>query len=505
MVDLTELRPGGENGGVKPFIFEYLAWLTQREHERLRVTFLTASCSHGDVRTLARAWDNLICVRDSTGTGAVTTRGWRAREWVYFNPPSSLAYEIDADLTYSPFGSPQFICPGVPTIATVVDLLHRDYPASLRPGEAAYREKLYAELAESADLFQCISEYTGSQLQKCYGIPAARILRTYIAVHDRLERQAALQSSSAANARVSSHPYFLYPANSWRHKNHRTLLVAYRLYRQQAGAAPWDLVLTGHDDEGMQEILAAADSLGLANHVRYQGHLSEGEFAELWRNAGALVFPSLHEGFGIPLVEAMHFRVPIVCSDVTSLPEIAGGAALLADARRPEIFAAALARIAADADLRADLVQRGADQLARFSIEREGEAFLAACRSLIGARTAKRHRGWYVDGWTCPMACFSVPLHHGPISVEARFAPMPVGRMIRFYNGCIPLGGFRLEAAKPTLVRFRFEPGKSALVMHTVDASKLSTEDHRIHGVRLEEIRIVDSDGLQEILSPAAA
>lgn len=502
MVDLSVLRPGGENGGVKPFIFEYLGWLMRHEGERLTITFLTWSWTHDEVRNLARPTDNLICVRHQAPSPPTNIRGWRAREWLYINPPPTLAIEVGADLIYSPFGSPEFLCPGVPSIATVVDLLHMDYPASLPSSAVSQRRQVFEDMCRRVDAFQCISDFTAKQLHQHYSVPRERIFRSYIAVHDRLDRWRQ-DINSTSDSSVATKPYFLYPANSWRHKNHLTLLVAFRLYRHRVGADAWDLVLTGHDDEGMRQILASAKVLGIADCVHYHGHMAEREFSELWARAGGLVFPSLHEGFGIPLVEAMHLRVPIVCSSETSLPEIAGDAALIVDARNPEKLAEAIERLASDETLRSDLVNKGLQQLTRFSIEQEGRTFLKVCTQLIGTAGATYYRGWYPDGWTDPIACFALPRQQGSGGIELIFAPMPVARTVRLYLGKTPLGGYQIDAAKPASIRPKTTLTTGTLTLHTVDATNLSPSDHRTHGVLLQEIRFTDSEGGTQVLTPS--
>jgi glycosyltransferase involved in cell wall biosynthesis len=128
------------------------------------------------------------------------------------------------------------------------------------------------------------------------------------------------------------------------------------------------------------------DGLGLRDRVHFLGHLDDAAFAALWSRAGALVFPSLSEGFGIPLLEAMRFGVPILAAQTGSLPEVAGDAALLVDATDPRALAEALRRLAIREGLREDLVARGRARLNAFSLELEAGRlahFLAA---------AARHR-----------------------------------------------------------------------------------------------------------------
>ena len=124
-------------------------------------------------------------------------------------------------------------------------------------------------------------------------------------------------------------------------------------------------------DKRAEQLESLANTLGIGRYVHFKGHLNEEEFAELFDRAGALVYPSLHEGFGIPLVEAMRFRKPIICSRYTSIPEIAGSAALYINAKDPVELAFAMKRISEDRELRARLVHSGEHRLREFSISKE--------------------------------------------------------------------------------------------------------------------------------------
>jgi len=125
--------------------------------------------------------------------------------------------------------------------------------------------------------------------------------------------------------------YLLYPANFWKHKNHEILLVAFDLARKQGLPDDIKLVCTGASGQHRDCLIRAADAIGLAKHVIMPGYLPTDELSILMHNSHALIFPSLYEGFGLPVIEAMAAGIPVACSNVTSLPEIAGEAALLFD------------------------------------------------------------------------------------------------------------------------------------------------------------------------------
>jgi glycosyltransferase involved in cell wall biosynthesis len=488
-VDLSHLRPGGESGGVKPFVLEYLRELAALEGEKLTLILLTCSSSHGEIRAMARPQDELICVRDD-GAGSLKPLGnWRGGELLVPIPPANLLLLLKVDLLYLPLISSEFACPGIPTVSTVVDVLHRDYPATLPRESNAHRETLFRELVRVSDRIQCISDYTAAQMRSHYGIPSNRTFRSHIVIHHRFKNFARQPKPDGYR------PYFFYPANSWPHKNHETLLVAYRLYRHKHGAEAWPLFLTGYENERMQHIIATARHLGLEEHVSFHGHLPEAELAGLWQNAGALVFPSLHEGFGIPLIEAMHFGVPILSSRAGSLPEVAQEAAHYADALNPEAWASAMVAIATSPLLRSELIAKGNKRLDEFSLSNEIAEFRQAIHEVIQSPTRRWCRGVHIDGWMEGMALLGLPNVSGNMRIELRFAPIPVTRRVRLYLGLVPLGGFNVPEGKEFFYSVEVMASGDPLVLEVPDASNLNPNDFRHHGVILSAAFAIDQTG----------
>ena len=232
-VDLSNLRPGGENGGVKPFLFETLLWLGRQRRTPLQFVYLTGSSTHAEVRDeLARVGDEVVCVRDqgSPPPRAVTTA---PRERTLLPPPADLLWQLGVRVLYCPFGYPEFALPGISTLCIVVDVLHRDFPWSLGSHHNAFRERVFQQIVSVADRLQCISHHVATRMHEHYGVPDERMFTTHIAVHQRF---AALPPDGRGGSREHE-PFFFYPANSWKHKNHETLLLAYGIYRAVAAAA----------------------------------------------------------------------------------------------------------------------------------------------------------------------------------------------------------------------------------------------------------------------------
>jgi glycosyltransferase involved in cell wall biosynthesis len=137
------------------------------------------------------------------------------------------------------------------------------------------------------------------------------------------------------------------------------------------------LVIAGKKGWLYQEIFRRVEELGLEKKVVFTGYVPEGDLPALLSGAHLFVFPSLYEGFGLPVLEAMACGTPVVCSNASSLPEVAGDAALMVDPLDVEGLATAMERVLSDEELRAELTERGFKQARKFSWERCARETLA--------------------------------------------------------------------------------------------------------------------------------
>jgi glycosyltransferase involved in cell wall biosynthesis len=172
---------------------------------------------------------------------------------------------------------------------------------------------------------------------------------------------------SAPPAGTAREPFLLYPANAWPHKNHGVLFEAFALLRRERPELR--LVLTG----------AGHDPAAAPPGVEVRGYVTQEELVELYRRAAAMVFPSLYEGFGQPLLEAMACGCPVAASGVSSIPEVCGGAARLFDPTSAEAVADAVADVLRSGETWAAL---GLEHAAGFSWERTARATEAVYRGL---------------------------------------------------------------------------------------------------------------------------
>ncbi|MDX6621177.1 MAG: hypothetical protein QOK36_3563 [Gaiellales bacterium] len=236
----------------------------------------------------------------------------------------------DAAVVHYPFTAPvPRPAASTPVAVTLLDVQHLDLPDLFGRAERAYRRRFYDGAARRADVVVTISQFAKSRIVAMLGIAPERIAVAPLGV-DTTEFE--LNLGPRANV-------LLYPARGWPHKNHARLFEAFSLLRAEDPTL--QLVLTG----------GGLDALGaVPEGVDVRGLVGRGELRELYRTAGALVFPSLYEGFGLPPLEAMASGCPVAASRAGALPEICGDAAILFDADDPASIAAGVREALASGD-----------------------------------------------------------------------------------------------------------------------------------------------------------
>jgi glycosyltransferase involved in cell wall biosynthesis len=275
--------------------------------------------------------------------------------------------------------SPHFVlplmktCPAVVTIHDVIYLACKeDLPSKL--GRAYYRAMI-TTAACRADRVITVSEFSKADIVQRLGTDPEKIEVIYSGVSPGFARGTDRLSLEQVRDKYSIRGKFILYAGIYKpRKNHAALFRAFQKLPAHLGA---ELVIAGPLDEGELELRRLTESLGIVERVRFTGFVEDSELACLYSAATVYACPSLYEGFGLTVLEAMSCGAPVVCSRETSLPEVAGRAALFADPRSSEDFAAALYRAFCDADLRRELVHRGYENCRRFRWDQAAAQTLA--------------------------------------------------------------------------------------------------------------------------------
>jgi glycosyltransferase involved in cell wall biosynthesis len=224
------------------------------------------------------------------------------------------------------------------------------------------------QAAGNSDLIVTVSEFTARQVEQLLGVERARLRVVHHGVH--------LPSEAGPGGRENM---VLHVGAVQQRKNLTRLIDAF------CGLGPaWRLVLAGSLGFGGAEILARIHDSPGRDRIQWLGYVPTGELSQLYRRARIFAFPSLDEGFGMPVLEAMAWGVPVITSNRSALPEVAGDAALLVDPLDAGALAAALTALAAQPSLREDLIARGRQRAAAFTWEAAVTKTWAVYQELLG-------------------------------------------------------------------------------------------------------------------------
>ena len=278
---------------------------------------------------------------------------------------------------------------GVPTVLTVHDLIFRRYPQHHKPLNRWYLNATLPLYCRRADHIIAVSEQTKRDVMAAYGVPADKISVIYEAADARFRPQPA-EAVAEVRARYRlPDRYLLFVGTIEPRKNLGRVLAAFE--RLHAEGLTDALVIVGKRGWLYDDFFAQLEQSPVKRAVLFPGFVPDADLPAIYAGAQALAFPSEFEGFGLPVLEAMACGAPVVCSNSSSLPEVAGDAALRVDPADTDAITAALRRVVADADLAAELARRGVAQAARFSWQRAAAETLAVYWQLIGDARVPLH------------------------------------------------------------------------------------------------------------------
>jgi glycosyltransferase involved in cell wall biosynthesis len=265
-------------------------------------------------------------------------------------------------------------------VVTVHDLIYRRFPEA-HAGLRSLGMRVLVPLAvRRSDRVIADSESTRRDLIELEHARPERIDVVPLGVGRLPDVVAAPEASVRERLELGDREVLLSLSAKRPHKNLETLLDALAQLQQRP-----ILVLAGYETAHEQELRRRAERLGIAAEVRWAGWLEPEMLEGLWAITRAFVFPSLYEGFGLPVLEAMARGVPVACADASSLPEVAGDAALLFDPRSPSELAAALTRLLAGGPEIERLRAAGLERAARFTWQRTAELTLASYARTLGS------------------------------------------------------------------------------------------------------------------------
>ncbi|MCB9134157.1 MAG: glycosyltransferase family 4 protein [Anaerolineales bacterium] len=275
------------------------------------------------------------------------------------------------------YHSPYYLMPyfpGVPTVVTLYDLIPQLFPQVVSARARVLFQVTTRLALRAARQVVTISEASRRDLLAVYKLDPVRVTAIPLAPDPVMRPQPDAETARVREKFGLPERFGLYLGINKPHKNLARLVEAWGQVRTEA-----PLVIAGAWDERYPEVKAQA---ALGARVRFLGPVSNADQPGLYAAATVFVFPSLYEGFGLPVIEAMACGTAVVCANTSSLPEAAGDAAVLFEPTRVEAIAEALGRVWEDEGLRASLREKGLAQAQRFTWERVGKETLEIYRAI---------------------------------------------------------------------------------------------------------------------------
>ncbi len=495
-VDVLPIRSDGSAGGAAGFAVELIAAIAKLPD--IEVIVLCGSWNRDYLRNILPASVRLIQMEGTksyTGIAAADrliqkiTKRLRRQNTLKAN---------HVDLLFCPFGAAVFQEQGIPIVSTILDIQHEFYPQFFDADELEHRKKFYQAIVNRVERVACISNFTKETFCNTYGYDPYRAKTIYIAIQNRFQEK---DLSILEKLRLTENSYLVYPANFWEHKNHKLLLNAFSMYVTKHQNAR--LVLTGNPLEQKPYYEKLLKQLHIQDQVVITGYLTQAELYSILDGAKGLIYPSLFEGFGIPVVEAMQMKKLIACSNLTSLPEIGCSSIHYFNPKKPdEIY-----------DGIAFLYSREMTDEIRLEYDKKLKmyetGYMASAYRKLFYETLKDHAsyvfqqgcsGIYTDGWSSgQIEIFLKGKKGSMLEIQCTYPPFAGKRARVIYRENKYKKQYRVPAGRKFVIREKIQQDQACISLHIaktwVPAVKLRNEDQRRLGMMVHELMIKDENG----------
>jgi glycosyltransferase involved in cell wall biosynthesis len=287
--------------------------------------------------------------------------------------------------TLDVFHSPDFVLPPVRrarTVLTVHDLSFVRVPECADPGLRSYLQHVVPASARRADIVLADSQCTKADVVELLGVDVSRVVVVYPGVEPRFRRVQDQHTLDAVRERYGLPVRFALGLGTLQPRKNLGRLIEAYAGLQEESAGGLHLVIAGGAGWMYESLFRRVAELRLQNTVSFPGYIADEDLPALYTLADLFVFPSLYEGFGLPVLEAMACGTPVVTSAVSSLPEVAGDAALLVDPLDTQALAEAMRRALEDTRLRSEMVEKGLRQALCFTWSESARQLLELYHSL---------------------------------------------------------------------------------------------------------------------------
>ncbi len=326
--------------------------------------------------------------KEMTLTAIVGDRAWRAPSgvhtfrplWNTERPSARIVWEqgwlpwvlrrLNADVYHGlAFVGPVW-GPNIPHVITVHDLSFVRYPETLPVWKARYLRWFTRTSVRKAARVIAVSESTRQDLLRWLALPPEKVVTVYNGVDDRFRPLPRADVEMWRERQQLPSSFFLFVGTLQPRKNLETLVRAYARWRSLTRGSPWPLLIGGAKGWYYERLFALVRELNLEDSVRFLGYVPTADLPYLYNAASVFIYPSLFEGFGLPVLEAMACGTPVIVADTSSLPEIVGDAGVRVPPLDVDAWADALADLYNDANRRRELGEWGQRRARMFSWER---------------------------------------------------------------------------------------------------------------------------------------
>jgi glycosyltransferase involved in cell wall biosynthesis len=306
---------------------------------------------------------------------------WLWHVWFEWMLPRVL-HQHKADVFLSPDGYLS-LRTDVPSLPVIHDLNFLHNPHDLPEHHAKYLNRNFPRFAKKAERIATVSEFSRQDIASSYGIDPERIDVVYNGVSERFAPLAADARQQTRDRWTASVPYLIFVGAMHPRKNIARMLQGFDLFKKQSGSN-LKLVMVGNRQHWTDEMEQALSGMQCKHDVVFAGRVSEDDLGDLLGSAFANLYVSTFEGFGIPIIEAFQTGVPVITSDVTSMPEVAGDGALLVDPFSTEAIAEGILALWSDDVLRERLVINGRERAGMFTWQRTSELLWQSLLKISG-------------------------------------------------------------------------------------------------------------------------
>lgn len=256
----------------------------------------------------------------------------------------------------------------IPTLTVIHDLNFEHHPEDLPWPERKYYKTFFPKYAQKATRVATVSEFSKNDIARKYQIAKEKIDVVYNGAAEIFQPVSKETKEKTRATYTNNQPYFFFIGALHPRKNITNLLKAYEIFRSTTGLS-YKLVLAGNQKWWVDSIKSAYNQHPFKKDIILTGRVSLSQLHHLMASAEALTYVSYFEGFGIPVVEAFRCGTPVITSNITSMPEVAGEAALLVNPYEPDDIARAMRQIAGNNELRNKLIAKGFEQMQSFRWE----------------------------------------------------------------------------------------------------------------------------------------